>query len=244
MSRRKYSRRPWTAAELAELDRLYPTHTASEIAAALGRTVRSVYGQAESRGLMNQSRCRVDVTFDDAVRQMNARGLPDAEIARSIGCDRHTVSRRRRQFDLPSNAKGEWFREKIRAATKRQLQRCGLPSLADVRAEAFRRYAARRGWPPDIAPTAVHILDALDERGPMTRREIADAIGMPWHGSRSSLKCTAKHGGSYLAGLIRRGLVVQLGRIVRGEGRGRSVCLYSLSLTAQRRFDGVETCTV
>lgn len=85
--------------------------------------------------------------------------------------------------------------------------------------------------------THLHVR-TLWERGPMTRLELAEAIGMAWKGSRKSLAGNGP-GGSYLPTLMRRGLVVSLGRIVqtgpKGKRKGRNVHLYSLPLTIQRR---------
>lgn len=102
---------------------------------------------------------------------------------------------------------------------------------------AFRRYAASSGWPEDLAPREVHILEVLSASDPMTRPEIARAIGMPWIGSRRSLKGNTP-GGSYLASLMRRGLVASLGRVVRGQGRGHSLHLYTLAIDAERSATG------
>jgi hypothetical protein len=77
------------------------------------------------------------------------------------------------------------------------------------------------------------MLNAMWDNGPMTRRELADAIGMPWKGSRKSLVSNDPEG-SYLAHLIARGLVVSLGRIKKGKGRGHSCQVYSLPLWIER----------
>jgi hypothetical protein len=81
----------------------------------------------------------------------------------------------------------------------------------------------------------VQILDALAERGPMTKAQIAEAIGMPWRGrpSRRILKSRDQEG-SYLAHLVKRGLVIQLGRVYGKRYQWHMV--YSLSLATQRSF--------
>lgn len=226
------TREHWSDADIATLARLYPTSTAAEIARRLGRTTKAIHEAAKSRGLTKQSRSVTGDAFRAEVRRLNAEGYPDGEIAAVLGCERHTVSKHRRALGLPSMARGERYRRRVAERTRAQCEAAGVDSLGAIRALAFRDFAAGRGWPSDLPPRAVMILDALST-GPMTRRQIADAIGMPWKGSRLSLKSNGP-GGSYLAGLMRRGLVVPLGRLVTGRGKGRSVNLYSLALTAER----------
>jgi len=76
----------------------------------------------------------------------------------------------------------------------------------------------------------------------MTRRQLAAAIGMPWKGSRKSL-CGNGPGGSYLATLMRRGLVVVQKRAVKASGKGKSVDLYMIPLQVKRGVQhGQEAC--
>jgi hypothetical protein len=67
----------------------------------------------------------------------------------------------------------------------------------------------------------------------MTRPQIAEAVGMPWKGSRASLRSNDPEG-SYLAHLIARGLVVDLGRLVKEGGQGRNRHLYSLAIDVEK----------
>lgn len=234
------SRRFWTDDERAMLVRLYPDHTAAECARILGRTIRFIYLRVELDGLVKQSRVTVDAAFEAELRRLSAEGWPDREIAASLGCDAHTIHDRRRALGLPSNAFSPRVRARIAANTRRQCERLGISSLTQLRTYTWRQYARERGWPDDLRWRAVQILDVLDQHGPMTRREIAAAIGMPWKGSRKSLVSNGR-GGTYLASLIRRGLVVSLGRCVQAGGRSQNVHLYSLSLLAQRSAtDAVE----
>jgi hypothetical protein len=146
------------------------------------------------------------------------------------------VSHHRQALGLPSNATHPRRRARVAERTRRQVAEAGVASLAEVRVLAFRKFAVLSGWPGDLTPRQVLILEALDARGPLTRPEIAEAIGMPWKGSRKSLVGNVP-GGSYLAHLIRRGLVTNLGRIVRQSGQGRSIHLYTLAIIAERGAD-------
>lgn len=48
-------RQPWTADQISTLRRMYPTHRAEDIAAALGRAKSSVYNKAQQLGLAKSS---------------------------------------------------------------------------------------------------------------------------------------------------------------------------------------------
>lgn len=225
------SGKAWTRDELGTLRELYPTSTARELSARLGRTAKAIHEAAKLYGLTKRMRTAIDARFLDRLRSLNADGHCDTAIADALGCERHTAAKWRAALGLPSHARGERYVTKVREKTAAQLDAAGLPSLAMVRVKAFREFAASRGWPVDLPPRAVMILDAFSMYGPMTRKQIAAAIGMEWHGSRASLKSGTPRG-SYLAELVALGLVVDLGRIVKGTGKGHSVHLYALALAA------------
>jgi len=147
--------------------------------------------------------------------------------------ERHTVGNWRKRLGLPANTLSVHRRELIREKSAEQLRAAGLTTLAELRAPTFRQRALASGGPADLRPRAVQMLNALWDRGPMTRRELADVLGMPWKGSRKSLVSNDPEG-SYLAHLTRRGLVVNLGRVVRGTGSGHSACLYALAFDIER----------
>lgn len=169
------------------------------------------------------------------IRQRNAVGWTDSEIARVHGICRMRVGDLRRAMGLPHNAGSEWRRRQIGEATRQQCLRAGVDSLAEVRVLAFSDYARGRGWPADIRPRQVQILDVIYERGPMSKRQICDAIGMRWKGSSHKTRMASNEpGGSYLAGLLRRGLLVSVKRAVRSPRAGESADLYLIPLTAKR----------
>lgn len=105
--------------------------------------------------------------------------------------------------------------------------------MAEVRRLAFNQFAERHGWPSDLRPRAVQILDLLYQYGPKTRRQIVEATGMPWLGSRKSLHSNDPEG-SYLAHLVARGLVVRSIKVVKGRGKGGSCDLYSIAPHVRR----------
>jgi len=233
MARPAMPRKFWTAGEVARLHRLYPKMTAVQVARRLGRTEKAVYQRAKAEGLATQHRTDTGPAFRSELARLNALGWTDPEIAAELGCERHTVAKWRRWAGLPHRRFDDHMRRRVAEKTAEQCRKAGVESLADVRVLAFRRRAVAAGWPADLRPREVQILEALMARGPMTRREIAGAIGLPWHGSRRSLKCRGGRG-SYVANLLAVGLVVDLGRLVRGPGRGGSSHLYSAALDCER----------
>jgi hypothetical protein len=226
------ARQPFTADQVAYVRKHYGRLTTPQIAQRLGRSRSAVYQLAGRLGL-TQKRPRPGAAFDRTLVKLHAKGLTDTAIAAELGCERHTVGDHRRKLGLPANTHSAWSRRRVAARTREQLRAAGLPTLAAVRAKAFRDRASAAGWPEDLRPRAVQILNALWDRGPMTRRELAEAIGMPWKGSRKSLVSNDPEG-NYLAHLIKRGLVINLGRLRKASGRGHSTCVYSLPLWIER----------
>ena len=85
-------------------------------------------------------------------------------------------------------------------------------------------------------------MNFLYEHGPSVRKAICDGIGMRWkNGSsgRGSMYCNgAGNGGSYLAHLVRLGLVQRMKRVVRTGRRGGNVDLYALPLWVEKLGTG------
>jgi hypothetical protein len=161
-------------------------------------------------------------------------GWSDDEIRKGWKCDRHAVRCYRRNMGLPHNRFSAHVRERVAERTRKQAKAAGVRNLAEVRSLAFRKYAKRYGWPEDLRPREVHILNAILKHGPMTRQQMCETIGLRWNGSRRSLRC--KYGrGSYVANLLYRGLLVSLGKIVKGRGRGSSRQLYTIPLFTERK---------
>lgn len=234
-------RRFWTERELDFVRRDYGRVPVAEIAVALRRTVGSVYQQADRLRLTKHP--KVDWTrLDCELRRLHALGRSDAEIATELRriagreLDRRTVGGRRVQLGLSHNASSDHRRRRVAEKTKAQCALAGVATLADIRVQSWQDAAARCGWPRDLRPRAVQILNTLYQRGPMTRRQIAEAIGLPWNGSRKSLTSRDTEG-IYLWHLVRRGLVVRLPRLVKGTGKGRSTHLYTLALGVAPHFE-------
>lgn len=229
--------RRWQETEIDYLRRHYGKRPAKEIASELGRPLHQVYGAADRYGLSEPQRGLPD-EFHSILRLFHERGWSDAEIAefwqlQGWPFDRRSICDHRRALGLPSNALSERRRRRVAAKTREQCRQAGLRSLAEVRCQAFERFARARGWPADLPPRCVQMLDVMYERGPMTRRQLAAAIGMPWKGSKKTMVGSVP-GGTYLAFLMRRGLVVKFRKVVKQPGSGRNVDLYQLPLHVKR----------
>jgi hypothetical protein len=213
--------------------------TIDQIAEQLGRSRSAIYQLWDRLNLCErQQDSRPLQAF---IREKHPLGWSDAEMAAAWSAEHpeYTVGRewvmelRRDKLGLPHNAYSQHRRRRVAEKTKEQLAKAGLPSIGHLRARAFQQFAARHGWPADLRPRAVQILDLLYQRGPHTRRQIFDAIGMPWKGSRKSLVSNDPEG-SYLAHLAARGLIVVSQRAVRGKGRGKSVNVYAIAPHVRR----------
>lgn len=232
------TRRQWTAEEREFVRAHARDMTAAQTAAAIGKSISGVYQMRDRLGL-TVARAPLGEGFVAFIQEKHALGWSDAEIAAAWGnrVERHTVGVYRKKLGLPHNALSEHRRQLVREKTREQLEQMGLTAggLASLRYEAHRKFARDSGWPEDLLLRETQILNAMWDRGPMTRREIAEAIGLRWRGVHNTLAGNRPSQTSYLGELIRRGLVVNLGRIVRTGRRGGNVCIYSLSFDIQRR---------
>ncbi len=233
MSRLKFTYR---LEDIELVQSLYSTTSAAELAAQIHGTPRAanaIYRLAFALGLCKCPHLPPQVY--GSIRRLHADGLPDRVIALKLGMKRDSVKDIRRvRLGLPTIPDIDGKRQSVRT----QLARLGLRQ-DELRSWGFRRYARRHGWPEDLRPREVQILNVLAARGPMTARELAEAIGMrtdqvnSTHGGPRLLGGNGP-GGTYTASLMRRGLIVKIGR--KQQGCDYQV-VYSIALTAQRSFD-------
>ena len=227
------TRRLWTDRETQYLRAHYGKIPAAAIAERLGRKVRGVWIKARQIGVAKKGN-RLSEAGKVRLAEMAREGYCNRCIGRAVELGRQEVRCWRRRLGLPpvgsrgSVASCQSCVARARRMTGRQLAAKNLVSLADERNEAWRRYAQRLGWPQNIRHRGVQILELLYQRGPQTRRQIAEALGMPWKGARKSLTSNDPEG-SYLAHLMARGLVVCLPRRLPQGGQGKNVSLYLLA---------------
>lgn len=240
---------PWSAEELAILRRDYKRVPVEQLAKRLGRTVNRIYAAAKRFGISDAQKIVIAPDFDRFLRKHHAKGWSDAEIAAAWSrahpqrtINRRTLGDRRNQLGLSHNALSKHRRRKVSEKTREQCRAAGVKSLAEVRSQAYAKFAALRGWPDDLAPRQVQMLDAIYERGPQTRRQLAEVVGCAWKHQRNWLCATRTGGkryagGTYLTDLMHRGLVVRLpGRIVKsGPRKGQHCYLYAIPVHIRRK---------
>jgi transposase-like protein len=235
--------RLYTKEEKQIVRSMYGTHTASQIAERIHGTTKAVtliYRLAHNLGLRKCGRWSPEEM--EAVRAARAEGGTDSDIARRLGKTREQITHIRNRLGLPRDAAA--ILESGRRAVKKQQERLGVKSGGELRALGYRRYAAACGWPEDLPPRAVQILNILAEHGPKTASELADAIGLKAKrntadGHRMYLTCASRSNlvrghGTYTGLLISKGLVHREQRYVtgRGKGKNRLPCLYILTPAA------------
>jgi hypothetical protein len=230
--------RHYTAAELQLVREQFSTKTAPEIAEQLfgsRRSASTVYRIAHKLGLCKMP--RLDPALFGQVRDLYDQQNTDAEIGRKLGLSREQVTHiRHTHLKLPKHA-GAIYLAQCRAV-RTQLERLGVSSAGGLRALSYRRYAVENGWPAELRPREVQILNVLADRGvPMTKHELAEAIGMPTSatfatGKRRILLASNGPGGTYTADLLRRCMLQRIKRAVSGRGRGANLDLYILGPAA------------
>ncbi len=226
----------------------------------LPRKTSSIYRIQSKLGLSRPAPPRHDTAALDAlIRQLSADGWTDAEIREEVGrrrgrsCDRHMIGVRRRAMGLPNNScngdsPSRRVLERVRQKTREQLDKAGISDLSHLRLHVWRERARSAGWPEDLRPGEVAVLNALWDRGPLTKKELADAVGVPWQGLKT-LHSNGQ-GGSHMATLMRRGLVVSFRKSAEAGAdtpvqrptpnpqkivKRRRIDVYMLALDIQRR---------
>jgi hypothetical protein len=235
------SGRPWTRPELDLLRDNYREVAVEDLADTLRRSARAVWQRARIEGVAKQCP-RFSEADKDWIRKLVAKGWCNRCIGRRVKHDRQNVRRWRRHLGLPAiTVRGMTncpvCKERTRATTKEQCKRAGVKSLAEVRGLAFAKFARNNGWPENLRPREVQILNVLAARGvPMTRLEIAQGIGM-----RTDREDRPGHlavltgngpGGTYTASLMQQGLLLKLKRAASGFGQGKNRDLYYLGPAA------------
>jgi hypothetical protein len=225
----------WTDAEREMVRQLHATHSAEEISLKLfghTRMVRSIYNLASRLGLRKWPKWPADV--QERVRALHAGGLLDREIASRVGLGRRQVAHvRKNLLGLPVHA-GRVLEIK-RTLPARQALSLGIRHGGDLRRLAFRQFAVANGWPEDLRPREVQILNVLAEQGPQTMHDLAVKIGMRTDriggNGRPALLVGNGPGGTYTASLMRRGLIWQQTRYATGgpKGKNRLPNLYCLT---------------
>lgn len=206
--------RHWTTGDvrrLLEWKRAGLSH--QEVAERLGRSRGDVcrywrlYGEAKPRPRFTPAEFA-------RLRELNAQGYSDPDIAKEMGRALYTVHGHRQALGLPSNRFNERHRAKAREAYHRACRNSGVGRLGHVAGQARAVAAARLGWPGARSPEQARTLSSL-EAGPLTMWDLAARRGV-----------SVRAVGHVLAGLRLLGLVVRAGKVPGPHGlRG----LYALA---------------
>ena len=157
-----------------------------------------------------------------------------AEMAGALDRTLTAVSKRVQDLGL---AKCQFDRDARRHKLVNSYQVRGVQ--AEVRWARARLRLGEHGWPPDLNPKEISILESLRTRGPQSRRNLSLSIGEPL--TRPAKKRLMTHGGcSAVARLLARSLVT---RCFLNSGRKR-VIIYALTRLAEEArgtFPSVES---
>lgn len=233
--------RDWSSGDLEFLRANYFTMTGPALAAALGKPLSACYQRARKLGLRKATIWHFFTPEEDAkVKELAGEGYCNKCIGRILGHARCGVRHARRRLGLPDlpqtgmQATCKTCIEKVRATTREQCRKAGVANLAQVRGLVYRKYVEDSGWPADLRPRQVQILNALAMLGPLTRIQMAKSVGYQTTNPKKIFHSKYLAGGSYLANLMQRGMVICLGRIVRTGRKGGNLFLYTLAPDIQR----------
>jgi hypothetical protein len=166
------------------------------------------------------------VQFNAFVRDAHALGMSDRVIAEKWNevsapvVTRSCVRSHRVEMELKA-----WRHSTpaLRQAVAKRLVRSRAVRLGNRRKKAI-----CAGWPEDLRPREVDILDVIWRNGPMTKREIAAALGKKM--IHSGVNCP-----DYFGSLQKLGLLVKITRAVQRSGKNRNLSVYLLPLDIRRR---------
>jgi predicted transcriptional regulator len=233
-------KRAWTAEEIATVRELYGHKTAAQIGRKINRSANSVLQQGSKLGL--NRRYGADPALLAYIREQHAAGLVDTDIARgwqALHPDQHVCREtiawyRRKKLGLQVNR--QRILEIRRAGYAKQLRTMGIESFAVLARRRQRRFVLRSGWPADLYPLDVRILQALSDGQYHTRQEIAAAIGCRTDKQRAWFKCR-RGSQTALHNLVQRGLVKRtVGRTRKVGGKGGTAFEYWIPLDVLRKY--------
>jgi len=225
---------PWKASDDAFLRKHFGKLTAAEISKAINRSVSSIYQHAAALGLIQKRDPVEQKRRRELVAKHTKQGLSDSEVAAIVGIERRTVGDIRTKLGIPANGRSERYRKRVAENTRIQCQKAGVNSLAEIKSQRVAGLARKYGWPEHLSLRSIQIAEVLYRRGPMTRKQIAEAVGLPWKG-RGTFKNRHVPRHSYMSELMLCGIVVKLDRAIKGKGKGKSHGLYMIAL-------GVDPC--
>lgn len=203
---------------------------AAKIAKKLGRNVQSVYNRVHRLGIGEKHDKKAIAKRKVKIAALHAKGYSGQEIADRVKLTRRTVQGHLARMGLEANGRNERYRKRVAKRTKQQCRDAGVKNLAEVKAMEVRKLAYALGWPDHLSLRGIQIVELLYVQGPMTRKQIAAAIGMRWKSSRKALSNSRVPGGSYMAELLQAGLLVRLENAITHKGKGNHEDVYMVGL--------------
>lgn len=222
----------WTPEEDDDLRRSYAEESAVVIGARLGRHASAVYKRAEHLGL-----CEVvthisgDQPLLEQIADLARQGLGILQIASETGRNRQGIRRALKRMGIRADG-AKRRAEANREARRKQLETLGLEPgrTGSIRTLAFRKHARERGWPEDLGPREVQIIELLCDHGPQTLRQLVVRMGL--RRDRKYPLCGGTPGRSYPSELERRGLAYRVMRVIKDPNTGNLVDLYFPTMAA------------
>lgn len=225
--------RKWTKKDDELLRELYQSSTAKELAKRFKRSPSAVHQRARLLGAHEAIDRVAMAARDTKIRDLHSKGWTGSEIGKAVGMHTRSVNARINRLGLTPNGRNERYRKRVAKATRIQCKKAGVKNLGQLRSQRIQQFVAEIGW-PGLSIRAAQIAELLHQKGPMTRRQICEAAGIPWKGSRSSMKNKRVPGGCYMAELQRAGVVVRLRAAITGRGKGNRQDLYMIGLEVEK----------
>lgn len=170
-----YANRKMAPEKEARIIKLYGTMIIAEIAKEVGVNPRTVT-EVVKRNKVDRLYRKFSDEDDAFIRDMNARGAADSEIAALMDRDKSTVIDRRKLLGLPSNRSSDRVRQRRIAAASKKLSED--PYAFQYNRAERENYATQSGWPAGLSPVFVQILNILAASGvPLMSFEIASITG-------------------------------------------------------------------
>jgi len=235
-------KRKWTDEENEALRAGWKRGCVASFAKRFGRSKTSVSQHATWLGLAIYRKRTCDPELLEFIREQHAAGLLDTEMHRawndahpSDPVTRERICYVRRKF-LGLDKNHDQLKACKQRAYKRQMEVLGIKSMPDLWERHMRRQALKHGWPADVRPLEIQILDVMLDGEFRTRAEIAAAIGLRSNNQREWFK-TSSGSQSAIANLVNRGLLRRSSRRTRRSrtgGSGRTSYEYWMPLEVRR----------
>jgi len=225
--------RRWTDTESEYVIKHYGRKKVDTIASYLSRSVSSVYQHARKIGVCETHDRAAAARRDCKIKQLHLKGWSSSEIEKAVDIGHRSIRERIHKMGMIPNGRNARYRKRVAKKTKEQCAAAGVKNLAELRSKEMKRVARNLGWPDYLSLRSVQILETLFQLGPMTRKQIAKAIGLKWVGVQHTFKNKRVPGHNYLAELQRAGLVVRLESAITHKGKGNHQDLYMVALEVE-----------